>query len=226
MNLPNHIAIIMDGNGRWGKKKFNNRLIGHERGIKNIKNILEFCIKKKIPHLTIYALSKDNLKKRSKNEINNIFELLKNYLQKNIYYFKKYKIKLNFIGQIQLLPISIRKMLIYSSEELNKFKSELIVNVAINYSSKAEILNAVKMLLKNKKKINISNIEKYLFTSSSGHPEIIIRTGGYKRLSDFLLWQAAYSELFFEKKLWPDFKIVDLKNILKKFNNIKRKFGK
>ena len=226
MNLPNHIAIIMDGNGRWGKKKFNNRLIGHERGIKNIKNILEFCIKKKIPHLTIYALSKDNLKKRSKNEINNIFELLKNYLQKNIYYFKKYKIKLNFIGQIQLLPISIRKMLIYSSEELNKFKSELIVNVAINYSSKAEILNAVKMLLKNKKKINISNIEKYLFTSSSGHPEIIIRTGGYKRLSDFLLWQAAYSELFFEKKLGPDFKIVDLKNILKKFNNIQRKFGK
>ena len=141
MNLPNHIAIIMDGNGRWGKKKFNNRLIGHERGIRNIKNIVEFCIKKKIPHLTIYALSKDNLKKRSNNEINNIFKLLKNYLQKNIYYFKKYKIKLNFLGEIQLLPISIRKMLIYSSEELSKFKSKLILNVAINYSSKSEILN-------------------------------------------------------------------------------------
>ena len=182
--------------------------------------------KKKIPHLTIYALSKDNLKKRSNNEINNIFKLLKNYLQKNIYYFKKYKIKLNFIGEIQLLPISIRKMLIYSSEELSKFKSELILNVAINYSSKMEILNALKKLLKNKKKLNISNIEKYLFTASSGHPEIIIRTGGYKRLSDFLLWQAAYSELFFEKKLWPDFKVVDLKNILKKFYKIKRKFGK
>lgn len=226
MNLPNHIAIIMDGNGRWGKKKFNNRLIGHERGIKNIKNIVEFCLKKKIPHLTIYALSKDNLKKRNKNEINNIFKLLKNYLRKNIYYFKKYKIKLNFIGEIQLLPNSLKKMLISSSEELNKFKSKLILNVAINYSSKAEILNTIKMLIKNKKKLNITNVEKYLFTAASGHPEIIIRTGGYKRLSNFLLWQAAYSELFFVKKLWPDFKVIDLQNILKKFFKIKRNFGK
>ena len=226
MNLPNHIAIIMDGNGRWGKKNFNNRLIGHEKGIKNIRNIVEFCIKKKIHHLTIYALSKDNLKKRNKNEINNIFNLLKNYLQKNIYYFKKYKIKINFIGEIQLLPISLRKILISCSEELNKFKSKLILNVAINYSSKTEILNVVKMLIKNKKKINVSNIEKYLFTASSNHPEIIIRTGGYKRLSDFLLWQAAYSELFFQNKLWPDFKVADLQNILKKFIKIKRNFGK
>ena len=226
MNLPNHIAIIMDGNGRWGKKKFNNRLIGHERGIENIKNIVEFCIKKKIPHLTVYALSKDNLKKRNKNEIKNIFNLLRNYLSKNIHYFKKYKIKINFIGEIQLLPFSLRKMLIHCSEELNKFKSKLVVNVAINYSSKTEILKSVKMLIKNKKKLNISNIEKNLFTVKSGHPEIIIRTGGYKRLSDFLLWQAAYSEHFFKNKLWPDFKVIDLQNILKKFLKIKRNFGK
>jgi len=226
MNLPNHIAIIMDGNGRWGKKKFNNRLIGHERGIKNIKNIVEFCLKKKIPNLTIYALSKDNLKKRNKNEINNIFKLLKNYLSKNINYFKKYKIKINFIGEIQLLPISLKKMLISSSKELNKFKSKLVLNVAINYCSKTEILNAIKMLIKNKKKSNVLNVEKYLYTATSGHPEIIIRTGGYNRLSNFLLWQAAYSEFFFEKKLWPDFKVVDLQNILKKFSKIKRNFGK
>ncbi len=226
MNLPNHIAIIMDGNGRWGKKKFNNRLIGHERGIKNIKNIVEFCIKKKIPHLTIYALSKDNLKKRDKNEIKNIFILLQNYLRKNIDYFKKYKIKINFIGELKQLPISLRKILISSSKELNKFKSKLTLNVAINYSSKIEILNTVKMLIKNKKKINISNFEKNLFTASSSNPEIIIRTGGYKRLSDFLLWQAAYSELFFNNKLWPDFKVTDLQNILEKFNKIKRNFGK
>tara|TARA_B100000963_G_scaffold225529_1_gene196737 strand:+ start:3443 stop:4123 length:681 start_codon:yes stop_codon:yes gene_type:complete len=226
MNLPNHIAIIMDGNGRWGKKKFNNRLIGHERGIKNIKNIVEFCLKKKIPNLTIYALSKDNLKKRNKNEINNIFKLLKNYLSKNINYFKKYKIKINFIGEIQLLPISLKKMLISSSKELNKFKPKLVLNVAINYCSKTEILNAIKMLIKNKKKLNVLNVEKYLYTATSGHPEIIIRTGGYNRLSNFLLWQAAYSEFFFEKKLWPDFKVVDLQNILKKFSKIKRNFGK
>ena len=226
MNLPNHIAIIMDGNGRWGKKKFNNRLIGHERGIKNIKNIVEFCLKKKIPNLTIYALSKDNLKKRNKNEINNIFKLLKNYLSKNINYFKKYKIKINFIGEIQLLPISLKKMLISSSKELNKFKPKLVLNVAINYCSKTEILNAIKMLIKNKKKLNVLNVEKYLYTATSGHPEIIIRTGGYNRLSNFLLWQAAYSEFFFEKKLWPDFKVVDLQNILKKFSKIKKNFGK
>ena len=152
--------------------------------------------------------------------------MLKNYLSKNIYYFKKYKIKLNFIGEIQLLPNSLKKMLILSCKKLNNFKSKLTLNVAINYSSKAEILNAVKMVIKNKKKLNVTNTEKYLFTTISGHPEIIIRTGGYKRLSNFLLWQAAYSELFFEKKLWPDFKVIDLQNILKKFSQIKRNFGK
>ena len=225
MNLPNHIAIIMDGNGRWGKKKFNNRLIGHERGIENIKNIVEFCIKKKIPHLTVYALSKDNLKKRNKNEINNIFNLLRNYLSKNIHYFKKYKIKINFIGEIQLLPFSLREMIIHCSEELNKFKSKLVVNVAINYSSKTEILKSVKMLIKNKKKLNVSNIEKYLFTARSGHPEIIIRTGGYKRLSDFLLFQSSFTEFFFIDKLWPDLSANDISKLFKKFNLIERKFG-
>ena len=226
MNLPNHIAIIMDGNGRWGKKKYNNRLLGHEKGIKNIKNILEFCLKKKISNLTIYALSKDNLKKRNKGEINNIFKLLEKYLNKNISYFRKYKIKINFIGEIQKLPKNLKKMLISSSRELDAFIPKMVLNVAINYSSKVEILNAVKILLKNNRKLNIKNVERYLLTSSSGHPEIIIRTGGYKRLSDFLLWQAAYSELFFENKLWPDFKVNDLKKILKKFFQIKRNFGK
>ena len=147
-------------------------------------------------------------------------------MHKNIHYFKKYKIKIKFIGEIQQLPSSIRKMLLSSADKLNKFKPKLILNVAINYSSKIEVLNVVKLLIKKKKKLSIPNIEKHLFTSSSGHPEIIIRTGGYKRLSDFLLWQAAYSELFFEKKLWPDFKVGDLQNILNKFLKIKRNFGK
>ena len=182
--------------------------------------------KKKIPNLTIYALSKDNLEKRNKNEINNIFRLLKNYLNKNIIYFKKYKIKINFIGEINQLPAIVKKMLISSSNELSKFQKKLTLNVAINYSSKLEILKVIKKLVKNKKKLNIKNVDKHLLTSSSGHPEIIIRTGGYKRLSDFLLWQAAYSELFFEEKLWPDFKVSDLQNILKKFLKIKRNFGK
>jgi len=226
MNLPNHIAIIMDGNGRWGKKKFNNRLLGHEKGIKNIKRILEFCVIKKISNITIYALSKDNLIKRNKSEINNIFNLLKKYLKNNINFFKKYKVKINFIGELDELPSSLNKILFASSNKLRGFKKKITLNVAINYSSKIEILNAVKILIKKGKKISIKNLESHLFTASSGHPEIIIRTGGFKRLSDFLLWQAAYSELFFEKKLWPDFKVKDLERIITKFDKIKRNFGK
>ena len=226
MNLPNHIAIIMDGNGRWGKKKFNNRLLGHEKGIKNIKKIIEFCITKKIPNLTLYALSKDNLIKRNKSEINNIFDLLKKYLEQNLCYFRKYKVKINFIGELQELPINLKEILIKSSNQLSVFKKKLTLNVAINYSSKIEILNSLKILLKKRKKINTQNLERHLLTASSGHPEIIIRTGGFKRLSDFLLWQAAYSELFFEKKLWPDFKVKDLEKIIMNFNKIKRNFGK
>ncbi|MAK12554.1 MAG: di-trans,poly-cis-decaprenylcistransferase [Candidatus Pelagibacter sp.] len=226
MNLPNHIAIIMDGNGRWGKKKYNNRLLGHEKGIKNIKKIIEYCLSKEISNLTIYALSKDNLVKRNKYEINNIFGLLKKYLETNIEYFKKNKVKINFIGELNLLPSSLRKILLLSEKKLRFLKKKLTLNVAINYSSKIEILNAMKKILKYKKKINIKNLESYLFTKVSGHPEIIIRTGGFKRLSDFLLWQAAYSELFFVTKFWPDFKVKDLENILIKFNKIKRNFGK
>ena len=226
MNLPNHIAIIMDGNGRWGKKKFNNRLLGHEKGINNIQKILEYCVIKKIPHLTIYALSKDNLKKRDKYEIKNIFKLLKNYLENNLNYLKKNKIKINFIGEINKLPNNISRILIASSNELSRSKKKITLNVAINYSSKSEILNTVKKLIKKKNKLNIINVEKNLFTATSGHPDIIIRTGGYSRLSDFLLWQAAYSELFFEKKLWPDFKVNDLKRIILKFDKIKRNFGR
>ena len=134
MNLPNHIAIIMDGNGRWGKKKFNNRLLGHEKGINNIQKILEYCVIKKIPHLTIYALSKDNLKKRDKYEIKNIFKLLKNYLENNLNYLKKNKIKINFIGEINKLPNNISRILIASSNELSRSKKKITLNVAINYS--------------------------------------------------------------------------------------------
>ena len=153
MNLPNHIAIIMDGNGRWGKKKFNNRLLGHEKGIKNIKKIIEFCITKKIPNLTLYALSKDNLIKRNKSEINNIFDLLKKYLEQNLCYFRKYKVKINFIGELQELPINLKEILIKSSNQLSVFKKKLTLNVAINYSSKIEILNSLKILLKKRKKL-------------------------------------------------------------------------
>ncbi len=226
MSIPYHIAIIMDGNGRWGINKNNNRLTGHKAGIKNLKKIIEYCIEKKISNLTIYALSRDNLKKRKYREINNILNLLKNYLIKNINYFIKEKIKINFIGEVKELPIDIRKILKSSSNKLKKLDQKLTLNVSLNYSSRIEIINTINFLLKKKKKINQKNIEKNLYTAKSGFPEIVIRTGGYTRLSDFLLWQSSYSEIFFVKKLWPDFSPNDLEKILNKFKSIKRNFGK
>jgi len=225
MKSPNHIAIIMDGNGRWGLKKFNNRLIGHKYGVKNIKPILNFCLKNKIFNLTLFALSKDNFKKRHKTEIKNLFILMKEYLEKNLVFFKKYKIKLNFIGEINQLPLSTRVILNKFTELTNFKKNKILINIAINYSSKKEIIYSIKENIKKNKNISEKNIEKYLYTKQSGDPDLLIRTGGYQRFSDFLLWQSSYTEIFFLKKLWPDFKPVDLRKILNKYSIIHRKYG-
>lgn len=222
---PNHIAIIMDGNGRWGKKKNKNRAYGHKAGVANIKKFLIFFIKNNIKNLTLYALSADNLKKRNYLEVDNLFNLLIDYLKENKEIFNKNKINLNFIGEKKNLPTKIKKIIEKTSKEY-KFKNEnLNLNVALNYSGRVEILQTIKKLYAQNYKINIKNVDKNLYTSSSGNPEILIRTGGYQRLSDFLIWQLNYTEIFFVRKLWPDFKIVDLKNILIKFKNISRKFG-
>ena len=225
MKLPNHIAIIMDGNGRWGLKNHKSRLIGHEFGIKNTKNIVNYCLKHKINNLTLFALSSDNLRKRSKREIQNLFSLLENYLQKNIQFFKEKKIKLNFIGENTNLPNKIKVILNKYSNETKFTKSKLLMNIAFNYSSKQEITNSCKQLAKSQKPINQKNITKYLYTAKTKDPEILIRTGGYSRLSDFLLWQCSYTEIFFIKKMWPDFKSKDLDVIIKKFKKLKRNFG-
>ena len=225
MKNPNHIAIIMDGNGRWGHKILGNKLAGYRQGVKKLKPLIKFFLKNKIKHLTIYALSYDNLKKRNAKEIENIFSILKNYLVKNLDFFKKNKIFLNFIGERQNLPASIIKLIVKTSNETKLNNNKLFLNIAFNYSSKIEILNSVKKILLNKKKLSEKNIDYHLYTSKSKDPEIIIRTGAQKRLSDFLLWQSSYSELFFLKKLWPDFNIQDLKIIIEKFKKIKRNFG-
>ena len=225
MKSPNHIAIIMDGNGRWGLKKFNNRLIGHKYGVKNIKPILNFCLKNKIFNLTLFALSKDNFKKRQKTEIKNLFILMKEYLEKNLVFFKKYKIKLNFIGEIDQLPLSTRIILNKFTELTNFKKNKILINIAINYSSKKEIIYSIKENIKKNINISEKNIEKYLYTKQSGDPDLLIRTGGYQRFSDFLLWQSSYTEIFFLKKLWPDFKPADLRKILNKYSIIDRKYG-
>ena len=223
MNPVTHIAIIMDGNGRWALKKNKPRNYGHKMGLKNIKNIIELCVKKKIKFLTLYVFSVDNWK-RSKKEVSFLFNLLTNYLKKYLNYLVKKNIRVKFLGENKKL----KKSLIQYIKKVEKITSKnysTTINLAFNYSSKIEILNSANASRKKTKKITMNLINKNLYTNTMPDPEILIRTGGYSRLSDFLLWQIAYSEIFFIKKLWPDFTIKDLNQIIDKFKKIQRNFG-
>ena len=225
MILPNHIAIIMDGNGRWGIKKHKNRIRAHYKGVENIKPFIDFFLKKKIRNLTLYALSKDNFCKRNKKEIKNILDLLDKYLNQNIDFFKRNKIYLNFIGENYSLPKNIRILLKKTKKIIKLVDANLVLNIAFNYSSKLDIISSIKKISKNKNKFTIKNLTKNLGTYISGDLDLIIRTGGHRRLSDFLLWEASYAEIYFVNKLWPDFKIRDLQKLIKDFTNTKRNFG-
>ena len=220
MNKLNHIAFIMDGNGRWGKKKNKGRNFGHIKGVETVKKIVKSCISLKIPILTFFVFSSENWK-RPKTEIAFLFKLIKNYFSKEIDKVINQGIKINILGDITKLSPDLKKILTKSVKFTKKNKM-IIVNLAINYGSKDEILSASK---KVKKKINIKSFEKNLYTKNMPNPDILIRTGGHQRLSNFMLWQLAYTELFFIKKLWPDFNSVDLKRIIKKFFKTKRNFG-
>ena len=222
MNPLNHVAIIMDGNGRWGLKYKKSRNAGHKAGLKTVEKVIKETIKHKIKYLTLYAFSTENWK-RPKEEINYLFNLLENFLANNINDLHKKKIKLKIIG-IKNFSKKLNKMLRYSEKKTSKNKV-LQINLALNYGSKYELLNAFKKLKKSKKEINEKNFIMFLQTKYIPDPDLIIRTGNTKRLSNFLLWQLAYSEIFFEKKLWPDFNENDYFKIIKKFKNIKRNFG-
>ena len=222
MNPLNHVAIIMDGNGRWGLKNKSSRNEGHKAGLNTVEKIIKETIKQKINYLTLFAFSTENWK-RPKKEINYLFNLLENFLSKKIEALHKQNIKLNIIG-VKNFSKKLNKLL-NSSEKKTLKNTTLQINLALNYGSKFEILNVIKKMNKNKDKINIKNFEKYLETKNIPNPEILIRTGNTKRLSNFLLWQLAYSEIFFEKKLWPDFDEKDYIKIIRKFKKIKRNFG-
>ena len=220
MNKLNHIAFIMDGNGRWGKKKKKGRNFGHIKGVETVKKIVKSCISLKIPILTFFVFSSENWK-RPKTEIAFLFKLIKNYFSKEIDKVINQGIKINILGDITKLSPDLKKILT-KSVKLTKKNKTIIVNLAINYGSKDEILSASN---KVKRKINIKSFEKNLYTKNMPDPDILIRTGGHQRLSNFMLWQLAYAELFFIKKLWPDFNSVDLKRIIKKYFKTKRNFG-
>ena len=219
MNKLNHIAFIMDGNGRWGRKKNKSRNFGHLRGLETVKTTVKDLIKLKIPIATFYVFSSENWK-RPKNEIVFLFKLIKKYFVEEIKRVISQGVKVNILGEINKLPKDV-KLILKDAEKLTKKNKKIIVNLAINYGSRNEIINAIKKL----KKISIRNIEKNLYTKNLPNPDILIRTGGYKRLSNFMLWQLSYSELFFIEKLWPDFQTKDLKRIIKKYKKIKRNFG-
>jgi undecaprenyl diphosphate synthase len=218
MNPLNHVAIIMDGNGRWGLKHKNIRNEGHKAGLDTVEKIIKESIKQKIKYLTLYAFSTENWN-RPKKEIKYLFNLLENFLLNKIEDLHKQNIKLNIIG-VKNFSKKLNKLLTSSEKKTSK-NTTLQINLALNYGSKLEIINAIKKLNKNNKKITELNLSKHLQTKNIPDPEILIRTGNTKRLSNFLLWQIAYAEIFFEKKLWPDFNEKDYVRIIKKFKKLK-----
>jgi undecaprenyl diphosphate synthase len=220
MNKLSHIAFIMDGNGRWGKKKNKGRNYGHLKGVETVKKVVKNSIKLKIPIVSFYVFSSENWK-RPKKEISFLFKLIKNYFTKEINSITDQGIRINILGDLNKLSSDIKSTL-KKTMFLTKNNNKILVNLAINYGSKNEILNAFK---KNKKKLNIKNFEKNLYSGNMPNPNILIRTGGHQRLSNFMLWQLAYTELFFFKKMWPDFNTNDLIKTVNKYKKSKRNFG-
>ena len=221
MNKLNHVAFIMDGNGRWGKRRGRGRNFGHLKGVETVKKVVKGSIKLNIPIITFYVFSSENWK-RPKKEKNYLFALIHNYFSKELELIIKQGIRIKILGDITKFSSNLRSLL-KKTILLTRNNTKITVNLALNYGSNIEILQAIK---KTKGRLTIKNFERNLYTGGMPNPDILIRTGGYKRLSNFLLWQIAYTELFFVKKLWPDFKTNDLIKIIKEFKRIKRNYGK
>ena len=222
MNPVNHMAIIMDGNGRWGLKHRNSRNLGHKEGLKSVEMVMRYCIKKRIKFLTLYAFSTENWKRPLK-ERNYLFNLLEIYLKEKLEQINNEKIRIKIIGEKNFSK-GLNKLLDFAEKKTIK-NTKLQINLALNYGSKKELIYAFNKL-KKRKGVTENDVNKSLYTKNIPDPEILIRTGNTQRLSNFLLWQIAYTEIFFEKKLWPDFKSEDLNKIIKKFGKVKRNFGK
>ena len=223
MILPKHVAIIMDGNGRWGIKKKKSRNYGHSKGIEVVENIIEEAVSKKIKYLTLFTFSTENWK-RPKSEINFLISILEKYIQKELNNLIKKKIKLKIIGNLDKFPKSL-KLKLKNAEKLTRLNNKIQIIIALNYGSKEEIINTVKKLNNSSICINEKNISENLYTKNIPDPEILIRTGNRNRLSNFLLWQLSYTEIYFISKLWPDFTRKDFSKIINNFSKVKRNFG-
>ena len=222
MNPLKHVAIIMDGNGRWGLKNKNSRNAGHKAGLNTVEKIIKETIKNNIKFLTLYAFSTENWK-RPKKEVNYLFNLLENFLVNRIEDLNKQNIKLKILGS-KKFSTKLNRLLDRSEKKTSK-NTKLQINLALNYGSKSELISAFKKIKKNKSFISEKNLSKNLQTKNIPDPDLLIRTGNTKRLSNFLLWQLAYAEIFFEKKLWPAFNEKDYNRVIKEYRNIKRNFG-
>ena len=223
MTFPEHVAIIMDGNGRWGLRKKKSRNYGHKKGLETVEKIIEAAVYKKIKYLTLFVFSTENWKRPIK-EVNYLIRLLNKYIDKEISNLLKKNIKINVIGDISPFP-NILKNKIKKIASLSKNNNKIQINMALNYGSRQEIIKAINSLNKNNLKINEKNINKFLYTHDVPEPEILIRTGNTKRISNFLTWQIIYSEIFFVKKMWPDFSKNDFYKIIENYKKIERKFG-
>ena len=223
MNFPKHVAIIMDGNGRWGLKKGKSRNYGHKKGLETVEKIISAAIEKKIKYLTLFVFSTENWKRPIK-EINYLFQLLSKYIDKEINNLVKKNIKIRVIGNTKPFPENL-KLKINKVEKLTEFNNKIQINMALNYGSREEIIKTFKYLKKRKLAINEKNISNNLYTKNIPDPDILIRTGNTNRISNFLIWQLIYTEIFFIKKMWPDFSKNDFNKIINKFNNINRNFG-
>ena len=228
-HIPKHLAIIMDGNGRWAKKRNENRIQGHIKAKKSVRESIEFCVEKKIKYLTLFAFSTENWK-RPKLEVQALMKLLHNVVIEELDNLNDQNIKLKVIGDLSPIPEKTRKSLELATDKTSS-NNGLNLILAINYSGKWDILNATKSILENKEKIDLANFnekvfEKNLSTFNIPDPELIIRSSGEERISNFYLWQAAYSELYFTDILWPDFNKNELNNAIFEFQNRNRRFGK
>ena len=227
--IPQHIAIIMDGNGRWAKIRNENRIQGHIKAKESVRESIEFCVEKKIKYLTLFAFSTENWK-RPKLEVQALMNLLNNVISDELNTLKNQNIKLKVIGDLSPLPKKTKESLELAINETSKNKGLCLI-LAINYSGKWDIFNATKKILETKQKLDLANFnekvfEKNLSTYNIPDPELIIRTSGEERISNFYLWQAAYSELYFTDILWPDFNKNELNNAIFEFKNRNRRFGK
>ena len=224
MNSPKHVAIIMDGNGRWGIENKKSRNLGHKAGLKTVEKIIKSTITNKVKYLTLYAFSTENWK-RPYLEIKFLLNLLESFLNEKLEELHKKGIKLKIIGNIKKFPKKIQINLKSAQKKTEKNKKLQLI-LALNYGSKSEIVNAINLMKNKNINVNENSIDKFLYTKGIPNPDILIRTGNTNRLSNFLLWQLSYSEIFFVKKMWPDFNGSDYKSIIEKFKKIKRNFGK